>query len=426
MNALWHPFADMGAVAGREVVLVRGEGVFVWDDGGRRYLDGAASLWYANVGHGRREIADAIVAQLRELESFHVFGDLANRPALELADRISGFAPEEGSKVFLTSGGGESIETAAKLARNFHLVQGAPERQHLISREGGYHGTHGIGTSILGLPYKDEFGPLVEQASQVVWDDPAALEAEIERLGAETVAAFVFEPVIGSGGVFPPPAGYLKAVAEICRRHGVLTIADSVIGGFGRLGTWLGVERFDLQPDLIVFAKGVTSGYLPLGGVVASPRIAAPFWDEPGRMFAHGSTYAGHPACCAAGLANLDLLAADDLVGRAREREAPFHRSLAALCTHELVGEVRGGVGLMAAVALAPDVLEREPDAPRRLWLAARDAGLLTRSLRDGVALAPPLVVEDEHVDLAVDALGRALNALVVSGQPVNRSTQPL
>ena len=416
MSALWHPFADMGAVAGREVVLVRGEGVFVWDDAGKRYLDGAASLWYANVGHGRREIAEAIAAQLRELESFHVFGDLANRPALELAERIAGFAPEPGSKVFLTSGGGESIETATKLARNFHLVQGAPERRHLISREGGYHGTHGIGTSILGLPYKDEFGPLVEQTSQVAWDDPAALEAEIERLGAETVAAFVFEPVIGSGGVFPPPAGYLEAVTEICRRHGVLTIADSVIGGFGRLGNWLGVERFGLRPDLIVFAKGVTSGYLPLGGVVVSPRVAAPFWDEPGRMFAHGSTYAGHPAGCAAGLANLDLLAADDLVGRARELETPFHRSVSELCGHELVGEVRGGVGLMAAVALAPEVLERDPASPRRLWLAARDAGLLTRSLRDGVALAPPLVVEDEHVELAVSALGAALDALVMPG----------
>ena len=426
MSALWHPFADMGAVAGHEVVLVRGEGVFVWDDGGKRYLDGAASLWYANVGHGRREIADAIVAQLSELESFHVFGDLANRPALELAERIAGLAPEEGSKVFLTSGGGESIETATKLARNFHLVQGAPERRHLISREGGYHGTHGIGTSILGLPYKDEFGPLVEQTSQVDWDDPAALEAEIERLGAETVAAFVFEPVIGSGGVLPPPAGYLEAVTEICRRHGVLTIADSVIGGFGRLGTWLGVERFDLRPDLIVLAKGITSGYLPLGGVVVSPRVVEPFWGAPGRVFAHGSTYAGHPACCAAGLANLDLLAAHDLVGRARELETPFHRALSELCSHALVGEVRGGVGLMAAVALAPDVLEREPDAPRRLWLAARDAGLLTRSLRDGVALAPPLVVEDEHVELAVDALGTALDALVVSEQPASRATEPL
>ena len=402
----------MSAVDGAEVVLVRGEGVFVWDEHGRRYLDGSSSLWYANVGHGRREIAAAVAAQLETLESFHTFGDMANRPALELAHRVASLAPEPGSKVFLTSGGGDAIETATKLARLVHVVRGEPERRHLISRTGGYHGTHGIGTSILGLPYKDEFGPLVQQTSQVAWDDPAALEAEIARLGADTVAAFVFEPVIGSGGVMPPPEGYLAAVTEICRRHGVLTIADSVIGGFGRLGTWLGVERFGLRPDLIVFAKGITSGYLPLGGVVAAPSVAEPFWSTPGLSFAHGSTYFGHPTCCAAALANLDLLAADDLVGRALGLESEFHRRLSQLAAHDLVGEVRGGVGLMAAVALDPDVVARDPHAPRRLWLGAREAGLLTRSLRDGVALAPPLIIEDEHVELALQALAAALDGL--------------
>ena len=412
MTSLWHPFADMYAVDGAEVVLARGEGVFVWDEQGRRYLDGAASLWYANVGHGRRELRDAVTAQLEVLESFHLFGDLANRPALDLADRLARLAPQPGSKVFLTSGGGDAIETATKLARLVHVVRGAPERRHLISRTGGYHGTHGIGTSILGLPYKDEFGPLVLETSQVAWDEPAALEAEIERLGAESVAAFVFEPVIGSGGVLPPPTGYLEAITEICRRHGVLTVADSVIGGFGRLGTWLGVERFGLEPDLIVFAKGVTSGYLPLGGVIASPSVAEPFWETPGLSFAHGSTYAGHPACCAAALANLDLLAADDLVFRARELESGFHRRLSELGAHELVAEVRGGVGLMAAVALEPELVARDPEATRRLWLGAREAGLLTRALRDGVALAPPLIVEDEHVELAMQALAAALETV--------------
>ncbi len=402
----------MSAVDGAEVVLVRGEGVFVWDEHGRRYLDGSSSLWYANVGHGRREIAAAVAAQLETLESFHTFGDMANRPALELTDRVASLAPEPGSKVFLTSGGGDAIETATKLARLVHVVRGEPERRHLISRTGGYHGTHGIGTSILGLPYKDEFGPLVQQTSQVAWDDPAALEAEIVRLGADTVAAFVFEPVIGSGGVMPPPEGYLEAVMEICRRDGVLTIADSVIGGFGRLGTWLGVERFGLRPDLIVFAKGITSGYLPLGGVVAAPSVAEPFWSTPGLSFAHGSTYFGHPTCCAAALANLDLLAADDLVGRALGLESEFHRRLSQLAAHDLVGEVRGGVGLMAAVALDPDVVARDPRAPQRLWLGAREAGLLTRSLRDGVALAPPLIIEDEHVELALQALAAALDGL--------------
>jgi adenosylmethionine-8-amino-7-oxononanoate aminotransferase len=418
MTALWHPFAEMGEVAGRELVLDRGEGVFVWDEQGRRYLDGASSLWHCNVGHGRREIAAAIAAQLERLETFHTFGDHATRPAIELAERLAALAPTPGSKVFLTSGGGDSIETAAKLARLYHGVCGEPGRRHLISRENGYHGTHGIATSILGMPYKTEFGPLVEQVSQVAWDSPEALEEEIARLGPQRVAAFVFEPVIGSGGVLPPPPGYLERVTDVCARHGVLTIADAVIGGFGRLGDWLAVERFGLEPDMIVFAKGVTSGYLPLGGVVVSPRVAEPFWSRPGARFAHGATYAGHATCCAAALANIELLERDGLVHRARALERAFHERLSSLASHALVHEVRGGVGLMAAVALRGDVLADDPAAATRLALLTREAGMLTRTLRDGVALAPPLLVADEHVELAVAALADALDRLAGERRP--------
>jgi putrescine aminotransferase len=410
VTSLWHPFADMGAVDGSELVLVRGDGVFVWDEQGRRYLDGASSLWYANVGHGRREIADAVASQLAQLETFHVFGDLANRPALELAERLASLAPQPGSKIFLTSGGGDSIESAAKLARLYHRVRGEPGRQQLISRTNAFHGSHGIGTSILGLPYREEFGPLVEQTSRVAWDSLAALETEIERLGAKAVAAFVYEPVIGSGGVLPPPPGYLEGVEALCRRHGILTIADVVISGFGRLGDWLGVERFGLRPDLIVFAKGVTSGYLPLGGVIVAPAVAEPFWDKESRRFAHGATYSGHATCCAAALANLDLLAHKGLVHRARELEAWFYTRLAALATHPLVGEVRGGIGLMAAIALQPALLARDPEAPARFGILARQAGLLTRGLPDGLALAPPLTIQNEHLELAVTALQSALH----------------
>jgi putrescine aminotransferase len=408
VTSLWHPFAEMGAVARNELVIEHGDGVYVWDTSGRRYLDGASSLWYANVGHGRREIHDAIARQLARLETFHTFNDLANPPALELAERLAALAPVPDSKIFLTSGGGDSIETAAKLARQFHRARDEPSRRWLISRERGYHGTHGIGTSILGLPGAEEFGPLVDETSRVAWDSLDALAAEIERLGPENVAAFVCEPVIGSGGVLVPPEGYLEGAQELCRRNGVLLVADAVIGGFGRLGTWFAVERFGLEPDLIVFAKGVTSGYLPLGGVVVAPWVAEPFWRVGGPSFPHGATYSGHATCCAAALANIDLLERDGLVNRARELEHSFHARVSELESHPLVAEARGGIGLMAAVVLHDTTLVQ------RLWVAAREHGLLTRSLPDGVALAPPLVVEDEHVEEAVAALGAALSSMAV------------
>lgn len=412
MTALWHPFADMRAVDGHELVITRGEGVHVWDEHGTRYLDGSSSLWFANVGHGNREIAEAISAQLAQLETFHIFGDFANRPALALADRLASLAPQAESKVFLTSGGGDSIETAAKLARLYHSARGEPARQHLISRTNGYHGTHGIGTSILGLPFKEGFGSLVDQTSQVEWDSLEALDREIGRLEPETVAAFVFEPVIGSGGVLVPPPGYLAATAELCRSHGILTIADVVIGAFGRLGSWYGVERFELAPDLIAFAKGVTSGYLPLGGVLVAPHVAAPFWTASGASFSHGATYSGHATCCAAALANLAILERDGLVFRARSLEAEFHGRIRELEAHPLVAEVRGGLGLMAAVVLDPALLERRPGIATRLWKHARDANLLTRGLHDGVAIAPPLIIADEHVEQIVQSLADGLDRL--------------
>ena len=202
-----------------------------------------------------------------------------------------------------------------------------------------------------------------------------------------------------------PPPGYLDEVVSVCRRHGVLTIADSVIGGFGRLGGWYGVERFHLHPDLITFAKGVTSGYLPLGGVIVAPDIAAPFWDAPGRMFAHGSTYSGHgAACCAAALANLDVLARDDLVHRALEARSGLPRDAERGHVPRFAGEVRGGIGLMAAVALADDVLDADADAPSRFVTCAREAGLLSRGLRDGLAIAPPLVIEQETIAISPSA----------------------
>jgi putrescine---pyruvate transaminase len=412
MTRLWHPFADMHAVRGNEFVIARGEGVYVWDEDGTRYLDGTASLWCVNVGHGRAEIADAVNAQMRELATYQTFGVFANRPALDLAERLAALAPLDDPRIFLVSGGGDAIDTAAKLARRYFAAIGQPERTHLISRSQGYHGTHGLGTSIGGIPSNREgVGPLDPDASVVPWDSVEALAAEISRLGAERVAAVFVEPVIGAGGVLQPPAGYVEGVAELCARTGVLFVCDSVIAAFGRLGTWFGAERFGVRPDLLTFAKGVTSGYLPLGGVVVSGKVAAPFWDD-GAWFRHGPTYAGHPTVCAAAMANLDIMERENLLDRGRELEDEIGAAFRGLADHPLVGEIRVGIGALAAVAFAPEALAEAPDLPARTFAAGRERGVLVRPLGDGVAFSPPLIITREEVDHTAEVVGAALDAV--------------
>ena len=406
---LWHPFADMGAVRHEELVIDRGEDVWVWDDGGRRYLDATASLWYANVGHGRPEIAEAVTRQMARLEAYSAFGDFVNAPARELAEMLADLAPMP-SRVFLGSGGGDAVDTAAKLARRYWFEVGQPDRTLLISRTAGYHGTHGYGTALAGIPAnRVGFGPQVETV-QVPHDSLEAMEDAIEREGAERVAAVFVEPVIGAGGVYPPLPGYIEGLAAVCQRTGVLLVIDSVICGFGRLGTWFGIERWGVEPAMIVFAKGVTSGYLPLGGVMVSDRVAEPFWREAGGpVFRHGATYAAHATCCAAALANLALLEQDGLVERARSMEAALLEALKPLAESDSVAEVRGGVGLLAAVELSEDVLIRKPDAVARVAGAAREQGVLVRALGRGVALSPPLTVQEEHFGLMAEAIGAGL-----------------
>jgi putrescine---pyruvate transaminase len=413
-TSLWHPFADMHAVRSAELTIVAGEGVHVTDDEGRRYLDGTASLWNVNVGHGRQELADAAAEQMRKLATYSCFGAFANPPALELAERLCALAPVDGARVFLTSGGGDSIDTAAKLARRYFTAIGHPERVHLISRSQGYHGTHGLGTSLGGIPAnRADFGPLDQDSSQVPHDSLEALEAEIERVGADRVAAVFVEPVIGAGGVHQPRPGYLEGVDALCKRTGVFHVVDAVIAGFGRLGEWFGPERWGLRPDMITFAKGVTSGYLPLGGVIVSGDIAAPFWDEPDApWFRHGPTYSGHPTCCAVALANLDIIEREGLLGRALELEGELTAALSPLASHALVGEVRSGTGALAAVALSGEVLALDIKAPQRVWAHARGRGVLVRPLGDGVALSPPLIATREDIDTAASAIGEALDAV--------------
>ena len=408
-SRFWHPFADMTSVRHDEFVVARGEDVWIYDDQGKRYLDATASLWYANVGHGREEIISAIADQLHRLEAYSAFGDFANTPVLELAERLSELAPGDGWRVFLGSGGGDGIDTATKLARRYFAAIGQPERQHLITRGHGYHGTHGWGTALAGIPANREgFGTPVGEASQVEHDSLESLSEAFEQIGPDRVAAVIAEPVIGAGGVYPPAPGYLEGVSELCRRHGALFICDSVICGFGRLGTWFGIERFDAQPDLIVFAKGVTSGYLPLGGVMVSAGVAEPFFASGGPVFRHGATYAGHPTCCAAALANLALLERDGLVARGRELEGALLATVDSVADHPLVAGTRGGVGLLAAVELVPEA----PDIVQRVFRSARERGMIIRPLGTSIAVSPPLTVTQQHLDLIAHTLRDALEGV--------------
>ena len=414
-SALWHPFADMGAVESNPLVLVRGEGSWIWDADGRRYLDATAGLWYSNLGHGRADLVEVASEQMRTLDAYSTFGDFANPPALELADRIAGLTGRPGTKVFLSSGGGDAIETAAKIARAYHVQNGEPSRAHFLGRTFGYHGTHGIGTSIGGISANAEgFGPLVSSRSSVAFGDPAALEIEIERLGAERVAAFFCEPVIGAGGVRHPPPGYIEAVAVVCRRNGVLFVADCVISAFGRLGTWFGIDRWTVEPDLIALAKGISAGVLPVGATVVAPHVAAPFFT--GRAGApvlrHGPTYAGHPVCCAVANKVLDIYEAEDLIPRGRELEKPLADVLEPLDRHPLVGEVRAGLGLLAGIDLKPEALEQRPGAVVEWSLAVRERGVFVRPLGTGVALSPPLTVTSDELALIGESLLAGLKAI--------------
>ena len=411
-TSFWHPYADMGSVRHSEHVMERAEDVWVWDTDGNRFLDATAGLWYANVGHGRPEIRTAVAAQMERLEACSAFFDLANPPVLELAEALVERAPMA-SKVFFGSGGSDGVDTAAKLARRYWYEIGQRDRTVLISRTASYHGTHGFGTALGGIPSNQEgFGPL-NDTIRVRHDSLQEMEQAFARIGPERVAAVFMEPVIGAGGVHPPVPGYIEGVAELCRRTGALLVIDAVICAFGRLGTWFGIERWNVEPDMIVFAKGVTSGYLPLGGVMISERVAEPFWREPGGpIFRHGSTYAGHPACCAAALANIAILEREGLLERGREQERPLLDALAPLAAHEFVSEVRGGVGTMAAVQLTAEACERQPRVAAVLALAARAAGIFVRPGGTAVAVSPPLTAGPEHFAMIAEGIEYGLSTL--------------
>ena len=409
----WHPFANMAMIRGNELVLAEANGCEVVDQDGRRYLDATAGLWYCNVGYGQEAIVEAVTEQLRVLPAYSTFGPYATGPTLEAAARIADVAPVPDAAVFLTSGGSDAVDTAAKLVRTYWIARDQPQRRVIIGRPRAYHGMHAYGTSLAGIAANREgFGDMVPDVAHVAEDSVAAVRREIERIGPERVGAFIGEPVIGAGGVYPPEEGYWLGVAEVCREYDILLISDEVICGFGRLGSWFGCQRYEVTPDLVIFAKGVTSGYMPLGGLIVAPRVQEPFWEGAGHWFRHGYTYSGHAAACAAAIANLDILEQEDLAGRVVQLEPVLARQAGHLLSHPLVGTVRA-VGLLCAIEMSPEAVQSDPALIDKVVLSCREQGVLTRALgRNAIQISPALVIEEVQINELFRRIGSALDVV--------------
>jgi len=407
--ALWSAQAHMPTVLGRQLVIDRGEGAYVVTTEGQRLFDGTAGLWHANVGHAHPELAQAAYDQMRRLETYHVFARYANDKAIALGERLAAIAPMERAKVILNSGGSDSIDVAAKLARRHWQREGRREKTIVVSRDLSYHGLHAYGTSIAGLPFNREgYGSesLVPETARIAQHDLAAAERTILELGPERIAAIVTEPVQGTGGVHPPAPGYLEGLQRLCREHDILLVLDEVITGFGRTGTMFAAERYGIEPDLVTFAKGVTSGYAPLGGVLVSPRIWEAFYADSAEtpIFRHGVTYAGHATASAVALAHLDVLERDGLVGRVGELETVLRQQLDGLAGRQpAVVDVRVA-GLLGGIELAPEL-----DAVR-VTDALVDLGFISRPLRGNtLQLSPPFIIADEELVSFVAAIEHAI-----------------
>jgi adenosylmethionine-8-amino-7-oxononanoate aminotransferase len=406
-SALWNAQAHMPTVADRQIVISRGEGSYVFTTDGRRLFDGTASLWFANIGHGREEMAEAAYRQMMNLETYHVFGRYTTDRSVALADRLARLAPIKDSKVIFTSGGSDSIDTACKLARRHWQLRGRTSKRTILSRQFAYHGLHAYGTSIAGLDFNREgYGTesLVPETARVSNTDIDAVARVVERIGADNIAALVFEPIQGTGGVNPPPPGYLEGLEQICRDNDILRITDEVITGFGRTGKMFASERYGLEPDLVTFAKGVTSGYAPLGGIFVSPAVWEPYFSPQSELiFRHGVTYSGHATACAVAETNLDILENEYLLERAEKLELTLHHELDALNDLDAVEDTRvagflGGVSLRADVeapSIADDLVDR---------------GFIVRPLRGNtLQVSPPLVTTDDEVVQLVGAIRESL-----------------
>ncbi len=440
---LWMHFTRMGSYQEHEVpVMVRGEGAYVWDSKGKRYLDGLAGLFVVQVGHGRTELAQAAAKQASELAYFPLWS-YAHQPAVELAERLAAMAPGDINRVFFTTGGSEAVESAWKLARQYFKLVGRPEKTKVISRNLAYHGTTFGALSLTGLPgIKAPFEPLVPGAIKVQNTDhyrcsdcagesacnltcARDIRERIEYEGPETVAAIYLEPVQNAGGCFTPAPGYFEEVRRICDEYDILLVSDEVITAFGRLGHWFGAERYGYQPDIITCAKGMTSGYSPIGAMLASDRLMEPFLKET-NTFLHGITFAGHPVSAAVALANLDIFERDGLLDHVKAKEPEFRSKLDTLSDLPIVGEIRGA-GFFYGIELVKDKATRETFSHEESERLLRgiltpklfDLGLICRADDRGdpvVQLSPPLIVDtpqfDEIVAILRDAFEAAWSAL--------------
>ncbi|HEU5298717.1 MAG TPA: aspartate aminotransferase family protein [bacterium] len=418
------------------VIFTEGDGAVLRDAAGREYLDGLACLWNVHVGHGRAELAAAAAAQMKRLAYASAYAGYTNEPAIRLADRLLGLAYGNLSGVYFTTGGAEANETAFKIARYYWRRKGMPAKTKIIARHHAYHGLTMAAMSATGIPaFHRMFEPLVPGFIHVTPSYPyrhpgsmaGALEEAIRREGPETVGGFIAEPVIGAGGVIVPAPDYFPAVREICDRHNVLFIADEIITGFGRTGRWFALDHWGVRPDVVTFAKGVTSAYLPLGGVLVSGDIHQTIKDAPApERFMHAATYSGHPTCCAVGLANLDIFEREHLVERARALGERLLGQLGRLRELPVVGDVRG-LGLMAGIELVEDKRAKTPalGLGAKVLAEARRRGLITRMrggqtgehpIGDTISLAPPLVATEAQIDRIVAILEEAIAAVSPRG----------
>jgi putrescine aminotransferase len=416
-----HPFTDHKQLHQETSrIITRADGMYLWDSEGHKILDGMAGLWCTAVGYGRKELAEAAATQMQQLPYYNAFFKTATMPAIELAARLTKLVGRDMNHVFYATSGSEAVDTIIRLSRHYWSLKGQPSKKYIISRTHGYHGSTVAGASCGGMPDMHRQAGDLPYFSQVMppyWYglggdlEPAefgrlaakALEDRIIELGAENVAAFIGEPIQGAGGVIIPPDSYWPEVQRICREHDILLIADEVICGFGRTGQWFGSQTFNIKPDLMSLAKGLTSGYIPLSAVMVGDRVATTLIEEGGE-FNHGFTYSGHPVACAVALANLDIIEREQLVPHAATQGATLFAKLQdTLGDHPLVGEVRM-TGLIGAIELVQNKATRQ-FFPSSLGVGTRcrnncfGNNLVMRAVRDTMVFSPPLIINDAQID---------------------------